>query len=279
MADSIEQSIVEKLENEEISTSEPNKPAQEPQTPQEPVKEEPAQEAEFDLGDGRKVKLSEIKTWEQGNLRQADYTKKTQELSQEREELKQLKEFGNYLKANPKKMEKVLKVIEEKEEAVKQTIEGIDENDPNIQYTKQQNKLILGEIQSLKTQLQQRTQQDQVKSAQQMLNGTLDESVKSLDLSNEEKGIHRQLVLSHLKDNPKDYSHEGAFKSEIQDLSKTYYEKLRKLGEDKLKTYIKSKNTPEPSGLPSVPGSAPVKSFSIENLQQDIEKMLKDDVK
>ena len=278
MPEGIEQAIVDKLENEGAPASEPNKPAQEPANPQEPV-QEPVQEPEFDLGEGRKVKLSEVKEWEQGNLRQADYTKKTQELSQEREELKQLKEFGNYLKANPKKMEKVLKVIEEKEEAVKQTIEGIDDNDPTIQYMKQQNEIVLGELKSLKSQLQQRTQVDQVKTAQQMLNGTLDESVKSLDLSTEEKGIHRQLVLSHLKDNPKDYSNEGAFKSEIQDLSKTYYGKLKKLGEDKLKVYLRSKETPEPPGTPSVPGSPPARTFSIDSLQQDIEKALEDSVK
>ena len=278
MPEGIEQAIVDKLENEGAPASEPNKPAQEPANPQEPA-QEPVQEPEFDLGEGRKVKLSEVKEWEQGNLRQADYTKKTQELSQEREELKQLKEFGNYLKANPKKMEKVLKVIEEKEEAVKQTIEGIDDNDPTIQYMKQQNEIVLGELKSLKSQLQQRTQVDQVKTAQQMLNGTLDESVKSLDLSTEEKGIHRQLVLSHLKDNPKDYSNEGAFKSEIQDLSNNSSGKLKKLGGDELKVCLKSKETPEPPGTPAVPGSPLARTFSIDSLQQDIEKALEDSVK
>lgn len=36
---------------------------------------------EFDLGDGTKLKLSEIKELQAGNLRQQDYTKKTQELA------------------------------------------------------------------------------------------------------------------------------------------------------------------------------------------------------
>lgn len=43
----------------------------------------------------------DIKNLQQGSLRQSDYTKKTQELARQREELKDAKELYDYLKANP----------------------------------------------------------------------------------------------------------------------------------------------------------------------------------
>lgn len=43
----------------------------------------------------------EIKELQQGNLRQSDYTKKTQDLARQRDELKDAKDLFDYLKANP----------------------------------------------------------------------------------------------------------------------------------------------------------------------------------
>lgn len=47
------------------------------------------------------VTAEDIKTWKQGNLRQSDYTKKTQELARMREESKEAIELVDYLKNNP----------------------------------------------------------------------------------------------------------------------------------------------------------------------------------
>ena len=47
-----------------------------------------SEELYLDL-DGREIPLSEIKEWEQGNLRQQDYTKKTQALAEERKAYEQ----------------------------------------------------------------------------------------------------------------------------------------------------------------------------------------------
>ena len=45
--------------------------------------------------------IDEIKEFRNGSLRQADYTRKTQELAKQREELKDAKELFDYLKGNP----------------------------------------------------------------------------------------------------------------------------------------------------------------------------------
>lgn len=48
-----------------------------------------------------KVKYDDIKEWNKGNMRQSDYTKKTQEIAQFRKENAQALEVYNYLKNNP----------------------------------------------------------------------------------------------------------------------------------------------------------------------------------
>lgn len=59
-----------------------------------------------------KVKIEDIKEWQKGNLRQSDYTRKTQELAKQREELAEAVEVFNYLKENPQIVQ-ALQVIDE----------------------------------------------------------------------------------------------------------------------------------------------------------------------
>lgn len=47
------------------------------------------------------VSIQDIIDWRQGNMRQADYTRKTQELARQREELKDAVDVYNYLKEKP----------------------------------------------------------------------------------------------------------------------------------------------------------------------------------
>lgn len=51
----------------------------------------------------------EIKEWRQGNLRQSDYTRKTQELARQRDKLKNAEELFNYVNANPHLIEAMKK--------------------------------------------------------------------------------------------------------------------------------------------------------------------------
>lgn len=57
------------------------------QSEDETTEPEPVEEPRYRLADGTEVTLDEIEEWRKGNLRQSDYTRKTQELSNTRKEL------------------------------------------------------------------------------------------------------------------------------------------------------------------------------------------------
>jgi hypothetical protein len=84
----------------EPSEPTPTEPVQTetPDTPVEPVAE--PTETFFDI-DGEKLTPQQIKEYKQGYLRQADYTKKTQEVANLRKEHKEALELYEYFKANP----------------------------------------------------------------------------------------------------------------------------------------------------------------------------------
>lgn len=60
-----------------------------------------------------KVKIEDIKEWQKGNLRQSDYTRKTQELAKQREELSEAVEVFNYLRENPQIVQALQQIDEQ----------------------------------------------------------------------------------------------------------------------------------------------------------------------
>ena len=62
---------------------------------------EPDKPTKFSIDGLGEFTADEVKEWKNGNLRQSDYTKKTQELARQREQLKDADELYNYLKTNP----------------------------------------------------------------------------------------------------------------------------------------------------------------------------------
>lgn len=116
--------------------------------------DEPEEDPEITLGEGKKpVKLSELK---QGYLRQADYTKKTQELATQRTELDGQREslkvaqgFKDHMEANPWLWGQVNSALQEFE---KTGVLPIEEVLQDAQYGKYVNHL-LAENNQLKTQL------------------------------------------------------------------------------------------------------------------------------
>ena len=80
---------------------------------------EPAEPERYNIPGLGEFTADEIKEWKQGNLRQADYTRKTQELARQREELRNAEELFNYVRENPHLIE-----------AMKQAEKG---NPPTIQ--------------------------------------------------------------------------------------------------------------------------------------------------
>jgi DNA-binding transcriptional MerR regulator len=101
------------LDTEIMNLVQPIEPTEttveQPVTPTEPVKTEPEPTptpstppiSEIEIEGLGKVKIDDIKEWQKGNMRQSDYTKKTQEIARQREELQDAIEVFNYLKANP----------------------------------------------------------------------------------------------------------------------------------------------------------------------------------
>lgn len=283
---------IEKSIEENLPDSVLNKAVEKtPVTVEQPVEETPkveevkpeeqvqVEEPEFDLGDGRKAKLSEIKEWEQGNLRQSDYTKKTQALAKEKEDLKQLVDFKNYLQQNPNKAQQIVEILNKKEEIKKQeeVVEDLDPSDPMYQYANNQITALKGEIESLKKANQEAEQRKQVETAQDTLNSTLADSTKDYTFSSDvDKEHHRSLVLSYLKDNPRQYTSQEDFMQTIRDTSSLYYDKMKQAREAYIKQYLETKKTPVPSTEQVTTKATPAqaKSFSIESLQEDIEREL-----
>lgn len=262
--------------------------AEEGITPQEQKMETPAAEdpeieiGKDEQGNPRKVKLSQINEWEKGSMRQADYTAKTQELAQQRKELEELIKFADYLKNNPKKLEKVLAVLGEKAEEVKEGVEeeleGLDPNDPYAKLLKKTLdtvKSLEAKVIEYETRDAQASEEQLVNQAQQVLSKTLDEASKELKFDDdEEKATWRTMVLSFLKDNPKDYKDEEEFVSTIKKIGKKYFDALNKIGEAKIKKYLESKKTPAPPTSTGAAGAVLKKKPTMDNLQESIEELL-----
>lgn len=68
------------------------------------------QEASYDI-DGEKVPVSKIKEWKSGNLMQADYTRKTTELADQRRQLDPYIQAKNWSDQNPDKWGEVQQII------------------------------------------------------------------------------------------------------------------------------------------------------------------------
>ena len=257
----------------EITAQEPKTA---PSTPAEPIEPTPTpDDPEVELEGGKKVKMSDLK---KGYMMQSDYTTKTQALAEQRKEVEELVNLANYLKANPKKLERIIAILDEKGEAItekkeeiKDELEGLDPDDPYAKVLKKQSEMLskaLNQIEEMK-QGQERTQQQTlVQQAQQVLTKTLEDTAKGFQFADDEdKSLWRQMVLSYLKDNPKQYADEADFTSTIQQVGKKYFDALTKVGEKKIAAYVQSKGGKVPTA-PATPGSPIKKKPSMDNLDE-----------
>lgn len=99
-----------------ITTPEPvvQTPAQGEPTPPPTQAETPTQNPQGETTppntitiDGKEIPVDEIKEWQNGYLRQSDYTKKTQELAREKEQVQEALNLYNYVKSNPEAAQQV----------------------------------------------------------------------------------------------------------------------------------------------------------------------------
>lgn len=66
-----------------------------------PPEEDDEEFEEIEIEGIGRVSIDDIVEWRQGNLRQSDYTRKTQEIARQREEMQEALNFYNYVKSNP----------------------------------------------------------------------------------------------------------------------------------------------------------------------------------
>jgi hypothetical protein len=275
----IEEQVTTEINAQSAASSTPATPA--PAQPSKPATPPVIDDPEVELEGGNKVKMSDLK---KGYMMQSDYTTKTQQLAEQKKEVEELANLANYLKANPAKLQRIISILDEKEQAITDKkeeiadeLEGLDPNDPLAKALKAQKSMLqkaLSEIESMKRGQEETQKQTLVQQAQQVLTKTLDEATKDFSFEDdEEKGFWKQMVLSHLKDNPKQYKDEADFVSTIKEIGKRYFDTISKIAEKRVAKYVKSKGGVVPT-TPSVPGAPISKKPSSDNLDEIIREEL-----
>ena len=259
---------------------------------------QPTDDPEFDLGTDEKgqplkFKKSQILEFHKGNMLNSDYTKKTQEIAAQKAELKEMFDIVEHLKANPKKAERIIAILDEKEEAAQEKVDEIDEalkqldpNDPGakaLRALKAKTEQLLKNNQELQTKLgsfEQKTksieEQEATKQATTVLTTALDNVSKELKFEDDDdKADWRNMVLTHLVNNPKKYASEEEFLTTINEVSQKEHERLTKQIERHTSRYIKSKGGPTVPAHPAGTGAKPLtKKPDMENLQDILEEAL-----
>lgn len=276
-----------------------------------PVKDD---DPEFDLGldqDGKtplKLKRSQILEYKKGNMLQADYTKKTQEVAAEKAQMKELVQMIDYLKQHPNKAKEIIAVLERKEEQLikqedkledkKDDIDtlllDLDSDDPYAKVLRAQRKELQQSLKANKD-LQERlskieqTSEHEAKSkleaeSTNTLRQVLDSEKKALEfLDDEESEYWKKQVLTYMLNSPQEYSNleKEEFVEYLKGISQKVHADMMKFGEKRVKKYIESKG--EPSKVPhsAVPaGGKPLsKKPTFDNLQELIEENLTDELK
>lgn len=105
----------------EVAPDTTTEPVAEPVTTPDAEPVAPTEEPTFEV-DGEKYTAAQIKEFRTGNLRQQDYTRKTQELSRAREENKDAVELFNYLREHPE----IAKKLSEEAPEVKSKTDALD---------------------------------------------------------------------------------------------------------------------------------------------------------
>lgn len=222
-------------------------------------------------GNPEKVKLSQIRQWKKEHMLEKDYRVKTAEASRIRKQAEESINFVESLKALPEaKRAKLLAVLEDREEQAQEALQQqanpqSAEGQALMKYIKQ----LESKISSLEQHTQQTVQEKQLESARKVLNNGLEEVQRGLQFDDEEdKSVWRQMVLSHLKDNPQTFETEDEFKSVMGEVGKRFFDILNKVGEKKVKKYLESKKgpiTPAPTG---VTGDVMKNKPTYENLEE-----------
>lgn len=171
----------------------PETPSNVPNPGQPPINEDPTVEVEFSPGKKEKVTLQQLKEWRENGLRQADYTKKTQEtaemrrqaeqvfrayqqIAQEREELQEF--FSNE--------ENVLRLVAQQygPQAMNKLISMLSGQNVQQQQVDPNSPATLAQAQAIASRQVQNLQQ-QIQQLQQQLGENVDQKLQALKYEQE----------------------------------------------------------------------------------------------
>lgn len=169
------------------------------ETNQETTETTPEEQAIIDKYniDGEEVTVDEIREWKKGNLRQADYTKKTTELARQRSESKDAIEMYEYLKSRPE----VLKKLAEFDEEGQSKEKVVDKLDPIANEVKQLKYQM--KMNDINSQLQSITSKDSTVSDVELLQVANDYGVEIEKAYNIWRGLNIDRILASEKQKTK----------------------------------------------------------------------------
>jgi len=267
------------------------------------------EDPEFDLGldeNQKPLKFTkkQILEMKKNGMLQADYTQKTQEIAAERANLKEVVDIIDYLKKNPSKAERIVKILEEKAEEAKETeldlnkanadidklLADLPTDDPYAQALRSMkavNQQTLKVNQKLQERLDQleggRKTEEASKletEAHQTLTEVMTSKEKALKFTDPEEAAYwKKLTLTYLVNSPKEYAQMDKiqFVEYFNKIADQIHADIVKIGEKHVNRYIKSKSGPGGvpvvggGALPAAPGNKPI---TADNLQESLEAEL-----
>lgn len=91
--------------------------------------------------DGEEFSIDEIREWKRGNMRQSDYTRKTQEIAKQRKEAEEALEVYNYLMSNQELVQKLVEIDTENPIEANKAKEKLDPLKKELEDVKTQLKI------------------------------------------------------------------------------------------------------------------------------------------
>jgi len=301
--------IIDENKEEKVEEKTPEQIEEERIAAEEKAKKD-AEDAEFDLGldeDGKtplKLKRSQILEFRKNQMLNADYTKKTQELAAEKANLKELIDIVEFLKKNPAKAEKIIKILEEKAEAaaevkvdlkksmeeIEATLKDLPEDDPYAKVLRGQ-KVMLQEAMRVNQELTakldkitngQKSEEQSKLDAEchQTLTEVMTTKQKALKFIDEKEAEYwKRSALTYLVNNPKEYDTmtKEQFVEYFNKIGDKVYAEIVQLGEGRVNEYIKKKGgaslIPGSNGA-ALPADKDKKPLTQDNLQEGLESAL-----
>lgn len=294
----IEDKTPEQIEEERIAAEE--------------AKKKLLEDPEFDLGldeDGKtplKLTRKQILEMKKSGMLMSDYTKKTQEIAAERANHKEILDIVDFLKKNPAKAERIVKILEEKAEAaaevkvdlkksmaeIEETLKDLPEDDPYAKVLRGQ-KVMLQEAMRVNQELTakldkitngQKSEEQSKLDAEchQTLTSVMTTKQKALKFIDEKEAEYwKRSALTYLVNNPKEYEQmdKETFAKYFNEIGDKVYAEIVQLGEGRVNEYIKKKGgaslIPGSNGA-ALPAEKGKKPLTQDNLQEGLELALQE---